>query len=118
MALDKLRRRKRIRQRIRKSISGNADRPRMSVFRSNKQIYVQFIDDDKGHTLLSISSRDKQMQEVNGNKTKVAEEVGKIAAERAKEAGINRVVFDRSGYRYHGRVKALAETARKSGLNF
>jgi large subunit ribosomal protein L18 len=105
--------------RVRKVICGTKDKPRFSVFRSNKQIYVQFIDDSEGKTLLSISSRNKEIAEKVGiTKTEQAKLVGKLAAEKSKESGINTVVFDRNGYLYHGRVKALAEAAREGGLKF
>ena len=91
----------------------------MSVYRSNKQIYVQFIDDIEGHTLLSVSSLNKDIAEKKDiNKTEQAKLVGQLAAEKSKEAGITNVVFDRNGYLYHGRVKALAESAREAGLKF
>ena len=91
----------------------------MSVFRSNKQIYVQLIDDTEGKTLLSVSSLNKDIAEKKDiNKTEQAKLVGKLAAEKSKEAGITDVVFDRNGYLYHGRIKALAESAREAGLKF
>ncbi|MBO8473327.1 MAG: 50S ribosomal protein L18 [Bacteroidetes bacterium] len=120
MALSKIERRKRIHYRIRKVINGTPERPRMVVFRSNKQIYVQVIDDTKGHTLASASSLDKQLVEAcagkNGRET--AAIVGKAIAERAIEKGITTVSFDRGGYLYHGRVKSLADAAREGGLIF
>jgi large subunit ribosomal protein L18 len=106
-----------IKMRIRKSVNGTSERPRMTVFRSNKQIYVQLVDDQNGNTLVSASSRDKSIDD-KGNKIEQAEKVGKLVAEKAKEAGIENVVFDRNGYLYHGRVKSLAEAARKGGLKF
>lgn len=119
MALTKLERRSRIRMRIRKKISGTAERPRLSIFRSNKQIYVQVIDDLKGMTILSASSKDKQYEGKPGiKKTEQAKLVGKLLAERCREKGIEKVVFDRGGYKYHGRVKSLAEAAREGGLKF
>jgi large subunit ribosomal protein L18 len=111
-------RRNRIKLRIRKVISGTAERPRMTVFRSNKQIYVQLVDDLNGKTLASASSRVKSILEKEINKTDKAKLVGELMAERAKEAGIQEVVFDRNGYLYHGRVKALADAAREKGLKF
>ncbi len=112
-------RRIRIKHRIRKHISGTGEHPRMSVFRSNKQIYVQFIDDTEGKTLLSVSSLNKDIAAKKDiNKTEQARLVGKLAAEKSKEAGITSVVFDRNGYLYHGRIKALAESAREAGLKF
>ncbi len=120
MSLNKTERRERIKMRIRKKVNGTADRPRMSVYRSNKQIYVQFIDDVKGVTLASASSRDKEVAEQTAkvNKCQEAAIVGKLAAERAKEKGITTVSFDRNGYLYHGRVKMLADAAREGGLKF
>ena len=90
----------------------------MSVFRSNKQIYVQLIDDLQGHTLVAASSRDKNMSDTQGQKTEIAKIVGQNVAEKAMEQGIEKVVFDRNGYKYHGRVKALADGAREKGLKF
>lgn len=104
--------------RIRKTIIGSTERPRVSVFRSNKEIYAQIIDDSKGATLLSASSREKELSTVKGTKTEVATAVGKALAEKAIKAGIESVTFDRNGYLYHGRVKALAEGAREGGLKF
>ncbi|MDR0363444.1 MAG: 50S ribosomal protein L18 [Bacteroidales bacterium] len=111
-------RRNRIKRRIRKRLSGTAERPRMSVFRSNKEIYVQFIDDLNSKTLAAASSKSESMKEVKGTKMEIAAQVGKLAAEAAKSAGISTVVFDRNGYLYHGRVKALADAAREGGLKF
>lgn len=108
----------RIKRRIRKTIVGTAGRPRMSVFRSNKQIYVQLIDDGTGTILLSASSREKDSKESKVNKVEQAKSVGTIIAEKAKTAGIENVVFDRNGYLYHGRIKSLAEAARSGGLKF
>ena len=116
--IDKEYRRLKIKQRIRKRISGTADRPRMTVFRSNMEIYVQLIDDQAGKTLVSASSRDKGINDKKVSKTEKAKLVGKAAAERALEAGINTVIFDRNGYLYHGRLKSLAESAREGGLKF
>tara|TARA_B100000963_G_scaffold360394_1_gene391132 strand:+ start:4995 stop:5345 length:351 start_codon:yes stop_codon:yes gene_type:complete len=110
-------RRARIKSSIRKKVEGTAERPRMSVFRSNKEIYVQFIDDEAGKTLASASSSDEGIS-AKGSKVDLATEVGKKAAEVAISAGIVQVVFDRNGYLYHGRVKALAEGAREGGLKF
>lgn len=105
--------------RIRKRISGTAENPRLSVFRSNKQIYVQVIDDLKGVTILSASSRDKEIAPKTGiKKTEQAASVGKLVASRCKEKGIKKVTFDRGGYKYHGRVKSLADAAREGGLKF
>ncbi len=112
----KISRRVRIRKSIRAKINGTADKPRMSVYRSNKQIYVQLIDDVNGITLAAASS---QLVDANGkDKTAVAKEVGAVIAEKAKAINIENVVFDRGGYLYHGRVKSLADGAREAGLVF
>lgn len=116
MALTKVDRRKRIQLRIRKKITGTAARPRISVFRSNTQIYAQIIDDVAGKTLVSSSSL--ELKGVKEPKAAIATKVGKALAEKAVAAGIADVVFDRGGYLYHGRVKALAEGAREGGLKF
>ncbi len=118
MAFDKQFRRLKIKESIRAKLSGTADIPRMTVFRSNKQISVQLIDDVAGVTLVSASSLSKEITEVKGNKSEKAGKVGETVAKLALEKGINKVVFDRNGYLYHGRVKALAEAARKEGLKF
>lgn len=118
MALKKSDRRTRIKRRIRKVVTGTAERPRMSVFRSNKEIYVQLIDDISGSTLLSSSSRDKELSSQKGTKIEIASLVGKAVASKAKDQGIDSVSFDRNGYLYHGRVKSLADGAREGGLNF
>ncbi len=114
----KVNRRKSIRKRIRRIVTGTAERPRLSVFRSNKQIYAQLIDDITGKTLISASSREKANEEGGKNKVEGASFVGKALAERAVAAGMTEVVFDRGGYLYHGRVKSLAEGARNAGLKF
>ncbi|MGG7035270.1 MAG: 50S ribosomal protein L18 [Flavobacterium sp.] len=116
MSLTKSDRRQRIRFRIRKSISGIAAKPRLSVFRSNKEIYAQLIDDVNGVTLLSASSREKEVGK--GTNVEVAAAVGKLVAEKALKAGIDTVTFDRGGYLYHGRIQSLAEGARAAGLKF
>ena len=118
MKLSKTQRKYRIRRRIRKVASGTAERPRLSVFRSNKEIYAQVIDDVTGTTLAAASSRDKELASSDGGKTEVATLVGKAIAEKSKKAGIELVAFDRGGNLYHGRVKALAEGAREAGLKF
>jgi large subunit ribosomal protein L18 len=118
MALSKLDRRNRLRYRIRKTVSGTDQRPRLAVFRSNKEIYAQLIDDVSGKTITAASSRDKEIEASNVNKTDVAKLVGKAIAEKAVKAGVNVVSFDRGGYLYHGRVKSLAEGAREGGLKF
>jgi large subunit ribosomal protein L18 len=118
MALTKIERRYRIKNRIRKVISGTVERPRMNVYRSNKQISVQLVDDVQGVTLLAVSSKVKEIAEATGTKTEKAGMVGKLVAEKALAAGISQVVFDRNGYLYHGRVKQLADAARQGGLNF
>ena len=117
-ALKKIARRIRIRRRTRVKIRGTAERPRLAVFRSNKQIYAQLIDDDKGVTLASCSSRIKDLNLQPLSKTEQSTAVGKKLAEIAKGKGIEAVIFDRGGYKYHGRVKALAEGAREGGLRF
>ena len=109
-------RRLKIKRKVRKTIKGSSDRPRMNVFRSNKQIYVQLIDDLKGHTLVAASSTEENIAGQKVTKMEQAALVGKSIAEKAKEAGISEVVFDRNGYLYHGRVKSLADAARKGGL--
>ncbi len=119
MALTKQERRIRIKHRIRKHVSGSTERPRLSVFRSNKQIYVQLIDDIQNKTLVAVSSLAKEVADKKDvNKIEQAKLVGKLAAEKSKEAGITEVVFDRNGYLYHGRIKALADAAREAGLKF
>ena len=111
--------RKRRHTRVRKRLSGTSDRPRLNVFRSLNCIYAQVIDDTKGHTLASASSLDAGVRGSTGKtKTEQATMVGKLVAERTLDAGVSTVVFDRSGYKYHGRVKALAEAAREAGLKF
>jgi large subunit ribosomal protein L18 len=106
-------RRARVKRRIRKKVNGTVARPRLAVYRSNKSIYAQLIDDVAGHTLAAASSKD-----ATGTKTEQAKAVGTLIAERAKAAGIDACTFDRGGYQYHGRVKALADGAREGGLNF
>jgi large subunit ribosomal protein L18 len=119
MALTKRERRLKIKQRIRKRINGTNERPRMTVFRSNKQIYVQLVNDLTGETVVSASSKNKEVADKkNVNKSEQAKLVGKLVAERSLAKGINNVVFDRNGYLYHGRVKLLAESAREGGLKF
>ena len=120
MALNKIERRQRIRMRIRKVVNGTAEQPRMCVFRSNKQIYVQLINDVEGITLASASSIDKDVvEECKGKSgTEMAKIVGKLVAKRAIEKGVTKIAFDRGGYLYHGRVKSLADAAREGGLTF
>ena len=117
MPITKQYRRQRIKMRLRKKIKGTEAAPRLSVFRSNSDIYVQIINDAEGKTLVAVSSRDKDFA-AKGTKIEASKEVGKAIAEKALAAGINTVVFDRNGYLYHGRVKALAEAAREGGLKF
>jgi large subunit ribosomal protein L18 len=109
--------RDRIHRRIRRKLRGTAQRPRLAVYRSVAHIYAQVIDDGEGKTLVSASSVDKAAK-TNGGNVAAAKAIGKLVAERAKEKGINTVVFDRGGYQYHGRIKALAEAARAAGLEF
>ena len=109
--------RNRIHNRIRRKLRGTAERPRLAVFRSVAHIYVQVIDDSLGTTLVSASTVDKGGK-TNGGNVAAAKAIGKLVAERAKEKGIQRVVFDRGGYQYHGRIKALADAARGAGLEF
>ncbi|NSL90257.1 50S ribosomal protein L18 [Chitinophaga solisilvae] len=114
----KVSRRQKIRYRIRKKISGTAKTPRLSVFRSNSDIYVQLIDDTNGTTLASASSRDKDIQAQKGTKSEKSKLVGAALAQKAIALGLTSCVFDRSGYLYHGRIKAVAEGAREGGLQF
>ncbi|MCH2217348.1 MAG: 50S ribosomal protein L18 [Flavobacteriales bacterium] len=116
MALTKLERRTRIKHRIRKIISGPPTKPRLSVFRSNKEIYAQLVDDVNGVTITAVSSRDKDIKA--STKQEAAAAVGKAIAEKGVNAGIETVAFDRNGYLYHGRVKTLADAAREAGLKF
>ena len=116
MAFSKQIRRQKIKESIRKKISGTSDMPRLCIFRSNKQIYVQLIDDLKGHTIVAASSTEENIVDQKGTKIEQAALVGKSLAAKAKEAGITEVVFDRNGYLYHGRVKSLADAARNGGL--
>ena len=118
MALTKNQNRLRIKRRIRKVVSGTESRPRLSVFRSNKEIYAQIVDDVNGKTIIASSSRDKDISSAKGTKTEIAALVGKSLAEKATKAGIETIAFDRGGYQYHGRVKSLAEGAREGGLKF
>ena len=117
MALTKSKRRERIKRRVRKHISGTAQRPRLTVFRSNKQIYAQVIDDISGVTIASAASL-KNDDANKVNKTEQAKLVGKLLADRASGVKVTNVVFDRGGFLYHGRVKALADSAREAGLKF
>jgi large subunit ribosomal protein L18 len=122
--------RSRIHERIRRKLRGTAERPRLAVFRSVAHIYAQVIDDSEGRTLVAASSVDKgakdsagkgakrKISKTNGGNVAAAKAIGKLLAERAKEKGINKVVFDRGGYPYHGRIKALADAARAAGLEF
>ncbi len=105
-------------ERVRKNISGSAEIPRLNVFRSNSNIFAQIIDDNLGKTLVSASSIDKELKLENGGNVEAATKVGELIAKRAKQAKITKVVFDRGGYLYHGRVKALADAARENGLEF
>ena len=118
MALSKTDRRERLRFRIRKTVSGTTERPRLAVFRSNKEIYAQLVDDVSGETITAASSRDKEISSTKGSKVDIAALVGKSVAEKAIKAGVESITFDRGGYLYHGRVKSLAEGARGAGLKF
>ena len=118
MALSKLDRRNKIRKRIRKELVGTESRPRLSVFRSNKEIYAQIVNDVDGKTIVAASSRDKDVASKEVNKIEQASLVGKALAEKALKAGVETISFDRGGYLYHGRVKSLAEGAREGGLKF
>jgi large subunit ribosomal protein L18 len=106
--------------RVRKHVSGTPERPRLCVFRSLQHIYAQVVDDTQGHTLAAASTLDAEVRADLNDKDKIAQAavVGEVIAKRAQEAGVERVVFDRGGYKYHGRVKSLAEAARKGGLDF
>ena len=118
MALSKLQRRTRIKYRIRKIITGTATKPRLSVFRSNKEIYAQLVDDVSGNTLASASSRDKDVKNDKITRIEISKLVGLSIGKKAIKAGIEKIGFDRGGYLYHGRVKSLAEGAREAGLKF
>jgi len=113
MTVDKQIRRRKLRYRIRKRIEGSAEKPRLAVYRSNSEIYAQVIDDIAGKTLATASSLEKELSKAKGNKTELAKNVGKLVAERTVKAGVDKVVFDRGGYLFHGRVKALADAARE-----
>ena len=116
MAVDKINSRLRIRSGIRNKISGTSERPRLSIFKSNKAIYAQIIDDANGHTLASVSSY--ELGTKNNPNVEVSKNVGLKIAEKAKASGVESIVFDRGGYQYHGKIKALAEGAREGGLKF
>lgn len=118
MAMTREYRRNRVKMRIRKRLSGTTERPRLSVFRSNNEIYAQIVDDVNHVTICAASSLEKPIAGQKSNKTEIAKLVGKALAEKASSKGINSVVFDRNGYLYHGRVKALADAAREAGLQF
>jgi len=118
MALTKNERRLRIKNRIRKVVSGTETRPRLAVYRSNKEIYAQIVDDVTGKTISAASSRDKDISTAKVTKSEAAKLVGKVLAEKALKAGVETIAFDRGGYLYHGRVKSLAEGAREGGLKF
>lgn len=116
--LKKEERRQRIKYRIRKKLKGTAERPRLCIYRSNSEVYAQIIDDTAQKTITTASSIEKTLKNFKGTKTQKAIEVGKLIAEKAKQKGIEKVVFDRNGFLYHGRVKALADAAREAGLQF
>ncbi len=111
-------RRVRRHRRVRKKVKGTAERPRLCVFRSLQHIYVQIINDEEGKTLVAASSLSPEIREMKGTKTEIARAVGRLVAQKALEKGITKVVFDRGGYKYHGRVRALAEGTREVGLLF
>ena len=113
----KAKKRNKIKKRIRKVVFGTSERPRMTVFRSNKAIYVQIINDKEEKTIVSASSADKDLKLTSNNKTEIAKQVGVLVGNKAIKAGIKSVSFDRNGYLYHGRVKSLADGAREAGLN-
>jgi large subunit ribosomal protein L18 len=116
--MDKVLRRQKIRYRIRRNVAGTSQKPRLAVFRSNTEIYAQIIDDESGKTLVSASSKDKDIKAQSGNKTEKSKLVGAAIARKATELNISNIIFDRSGYLYHGRVKAVADGAREGGLKF
>ncbi len=118
MAQSKASRRQKIKYKIRKTINGTASTPRLSVFRSNTDIYAQLIDDRSGKTIVAVGSNDKSIKDSKVSKSEKAKLVGKTIAEKATAAGVESVAFDRNGYLYHGRVKSLAEGAREGGLKF
>tara|TARA_B100000965_G_scaffold157420_1_gene131196 strand:+ start:177 stop:533 length:357 start_codon:yes stop_codon:yes gene_type:complete len=118
MSSIKIKKRNKIKKRIKQKVFGNKSCPRLSVFRSNKEIYAQLIDDENGNTLVSSSSRDKDLANNDKSRTESSKLVGISLGEKALKAGIKKVSFDRNGYLYHGRVKSLAEGARESGLKF
>ena len=118
MAFDKQQRRNKIKLKIRKRVKGTAQEPRLTVYRSNAEIYAQLIDDKGGKTLMAIGSIDKSVKSAKANKLEKAKLVGKMIAEKAVSTGITSVVFDRNGFLYHGRIKSLAEGAREGGLKF
>lgn len=118
MAVTKKERREKIKLKLRKTIKGSVQMPRLSVFRSNSEIYAQLVDDKGGKTLMAVGSIDKSIKGSSVNKTEKAKMVGKLIAEKAVASGITSVVFDRNGFLYHGRVKSLAEGAREGGLKF
>lgn len=118
MAVSKQNRRNKIKLKIRKKVKGTSQEPRLTVYRSNAEIYAQLIDDKGGKTLMAVGSVDKAVQANKSNKTEKAKMVGKLIAEKAVATGITSVVFDRNGFLYHGRIKSLAEGAREGGLKF
>jgi large subunit ribosomal protein L18 len=118
MSKNREEKRNKIRRSIRNKIQGTEEKPRLAVFRSNKHIVAQIIDDQKGHTMTAIATSDKELADEKAKKSDIARKAGEAIAKKAVEAGINQVVFDRGGYQYHGRVKAFAEGARKGGLKF
>lgn len=114
---DKIRRRYRRRIRIRKKVKGSAQRPRMTVYKSNRYIYIQVIDDEKGHTIASVSNKEKELKSIKNN-VKDADRLGELIGQRLKDKKISGIVFDRNGYKYHGIIKAIADATRKAGIRF
>ena len=113
----KIRRRNKRKIRIRKKIKGSAERPRMSIYKSNRYVYIQVIDDEKGHTITSASNKEKELSKIKSNVKEIGN-LGEVISQRLKEKKISQVVFDRNGYKYHGIIKTVADAARKAGIQF
>jgi large subunit ribosomal protein L18 len=118
MSISRIEKRNRIRRSIRNKIKGTAEKPRLAIFRSNKNIVAQIVNDESGVTMVAISTDTKALKEEKGSKSDISRKAGEVLGKKAMEAGISNVVFDRGGYQYHGRVKAFAEGARNGGLKF